>query len=634
VSFLRRSTTQLWEAWNPTVDNWLLHNSHLCALAFLIGALVLLSLGVRESRLLSSIFAHLVSERTEPIPHKFAGLDSLVLSRFQASTILPKDKDWPPEVNTALNNIDTELENPPIDLSKKKFRTSAPDLSSIQETSVTATEADSFLFIPGIIIQHGLKLDQFKKPISGNSKYFTPQLEQDVKASFAIAPSLKELLDASTSGNQDAPAFIQVYFLTSTGVLTIYDKGGSGENSFSPHRFFPERSYFWPTIASSGKKPEPPCIEPFTFCTLPYIDLAGHGIVVTMCKPVFAAQISDAVICGDVSDSTEDIKQTVKSEVGPFETRDPIEITCPLDPKLGDCGPSPGQKDSSLSPDLLRTLDQLMSRSEEEVKGSIYEFPANTTPLSPSFLDKSIGLIGLLPWVGPSLKSLFLQVQELPINFTVPIEVVPEKRELILLFCSVDFSSPATNLLLEAIGAALCTVGLLISLFYSFQSQKKAREFIRSLQNVMAISPVPFVHLSEQTCIIGSNRAFQDLVKMTPEELAGSPFYSLLDPSSKARYQEVAKCRKKKLLTKPYELTIKDAKGTPIKVVVSGSALDLPRTSHPNITAPVSTFLHTFGIIVPSATISDDVASANDVLRDTLPLPDFTALLVLEEHGN
>ena len=149
----------------------------------------------------------------------------------------------------------------------------------------------------------------------------------------------------------------------------------------------------------------------------------------------------------------------------------------------------------------------------------------------------------------------------------------------------------------------------------------------------MKASPVPFVHLSEETKIIGANHAFRDLVGISAEELKCKTFYSLLDGPSRARYQVIAQCRRQKLLTPPYELTLICKTGTAHLVVVSGSALDMPRKSPPfKLDAPADTFLHTFGIVVPRESLSASEDPGIGLLSHTLSLTEFTQLATGKAH--
>jgi PAS domain S-box-containing protein len=266
--------------------------------------------------------------------------------------------------------------------------------------------------------------------------------------------------------------------------------------------------------------------------------------------------------------------------------------------------------------------------------GGIYKLDEGQQPSSDTPSRTLVDWIGKIPYLGKPIEALYPLKGESSFTFTVPLTVqrISDQENVSFLLCSVDFAYPTLLLTLSVIGGTFFIVGLFISIFYSSQARRKSFEFIASLEEVMKASPIPFVHLSENGNMIGANDAFQQLIGSTFTELQNQRFYSLMDQPSKARYDVIAQCRRNKLLTPPYELTLLKKSGEPQVVVVSGSALDMPRTSKFNISEPASTFLHTFGIVVPRAEMSDSEYQKVGVLSKDLSLDVFRQLVTGNAH--
>jgi PAS domain-containing protein len=433
-----------------------------------------------------------------------------------------------------------------------------------------------------------------------------------------------------------------VYIISATGALRDFNKGGSADNSFVAHRFFPERPYFWPTVEN---KTEMKCPIPFTFCTRPYVDLGGHGIVVTMCKALGSSQeISDTVLCADLNYSHKNTVATISDEILPFRTGYPRTIGCHYSYTLPQTNhPGEAKCDNSTSDEDAESIESALNavaqdHRTEEMLGGIYKITAGPQFQNTATFRKIIKRLYGLPYVGKLLHNFLPLDTDTAFDFTVPLEVTRqadggvEKEDVSFLLCSVDFEYPTLWLILSVVGGTICVAGLFLSLFYSFQARRKAFAFIASLTEVMEASPAPFLHLSEDGKMLGSNAAFRHLVDLDGATLTQTTFFSILDDASQARYQIVSKYRREKLLTRPYEITLKSRSGQACKAVVSGSALDMPRTSEFRIAAPAATFLHTFGIVVPRNMISNAEFSRLAVLSDTLDLKVFEELVQGSAH--
>jgi PAS domain-containing protein len=659
---------KLWKTWQATVENWLLHHAHLCATLFALGSIICLSLGSYEARILGTLSAKLLSSPTEATPHKFGGLEAFVLDGFRGS-IVPAS--LPAGVTTAVHAVDSQYQSPLTNPPDPHLHVEPPDKTTLKEQYVADDNKQIFLFIPAVALSDFRRSSQ---PLTGSSnemKALIPKdsvLANDIRRGAAAAGLLQVLLNASqsmsgssqasTTATSAVPAepvpqgFTQVYIISATGALRDYNHGGSTNNSFVAHRFFPERPYFWPTVE---KKSELACPTPFSFCTRPYVDLGGHGIVVTMCKTLGPRQdISDTVLCADLNYSQKSTIATIGDEILPFRTGYPKTIVChywhslvkpppkdsnvpnPPDPGDAKCDNSASDDDAEVVQSALNGVAE--DGRTEEMLGAIYKITSEPQLYDAAAFRKIIRRLDGLPYIGKILHIFFPLDTDTAFAFTVPLEVNRqidgslEKEDVSFLVCSVDFEYPTLWLIASVVGGTVCVAGLFLSLFYSFQARRKAFAFIASLTEVMEVSPVPFLHLSEDGKIVGSNVAFRRLMDLDATTLAVTTLFSLLDQPSQARYQIVSRYRREKLLTRPYEVTLKTKNGQSHKAVVSGSALDMPRTSEFRITEPAATFLHTFGIVIPRDMISQAECDRLGVLSDTLDLQVYEELLRGSAH--
>jgi hypothetical protein len=630
MPFWKAVKDNLWKAWQATVENWLLHHAHVCLTFCALLSVAFLGLGLFEARVLESLSARLLSSPTEATPHRFGGLEAFVLDGF-AGKILPKD--LPPNVMLASNQIDEEIKGSLRKPDSIVLHVHPRKAGTLKQQYISDDDDTVFLFLPAIALAN---LRSETKPLPPDASAAElgiregSLLANDISVGIAASPGLQDLLKASFDENTKQ-RFTQVYLVSATGALRDFNDGGSDDNSFIAHRFFPERPYFWPTIehASSELK----CPQPFSFCTRPYVDLGGHGIVVTMCRIVQARpDISDTTLCGDISFPATKTKEVVADEVDPFSTAVPREIGCSIDGSGIRCENASTDNDSQAVEAALKTVVG-MGRSEEML-GGIYKLSDDITPAHNVGVHSILMLMEKVPYIGAYVQKLFPVGEGTSFAFTMPVDVTraPGKQSVTFLLCSVDFAHPTLLLVISVIGGTISAAGLFLSIFYSFQARRKSFEFIASLEDVMKACPVPFVHLSEDGKVIGANCAFQKLVDADSQKLETTTFFSLLDQKSQARYKIVAKCRRDKLLTRPYEITLVNKDLAAGKVVVSGSALDMPRTSEFNIAEPAATFLHTFGIVVPRTMISEADFKSLGVLEETLNLAEFEVLLAGSAH--
>jgi PAS domain-containing protein len=626
MPFWKTVKDKVWKAWQATIDNWLLHHSNPCAVVCALLAILFLSLGFLEARVLSSTSAQLISSPTEATPDKFGGLEAFVLDGFQDKVVPPA---LPPNVAIYADKLDGLVANPEIPVDRLNLHINLAKNPGLRTQYISDENRQVFLFIPATALaSHQTANVPLKGPVTLQSLGVANDslLARDIAAGISASDSLKQIMDAS--GELDANnRFKQVYLVSATGALRDFNDGGSDDNTFVAHRFFPERPYFWPTIEHLPT--ETNCPAPFTFCTRPYVDLGGHGVVVTMCRAAGQGfNTSDTVLCADTSYPTAATIDTINKEIRPFSTQSGKEIVCHTSNAGVFCDHSDKDEDSQLVEASLREV--VGQQRPEEMLGAIYKI--KSTGQSP--YERLITGLGKIPYVGKPILSLY-PISGASFSFTFPLSVKRDSdtETINFLLCFVDFANPTSKLIISVTGGTIFIAGLFVSIFYSFQARRKSLAFISSLEEVMKVSPVPFVHLSEDGKMIGANQAFQDLVGVELIELKRRTFYSMLDQPSKARYQIIADCRRQKLLTKPYEIRIFNGTGELLPVVACGSALDMPRTSEFRIAEPAATFLHSFGIVVPRSSFSDLEFKRVDPLQMSLSLDDFRQLATNSAHA-
>jgi len=631
MKFLKRLFAKLWQSWSKTLDNFLLHHSHACEIVTFIGALAFLVLGAYEARQLSSLAAKLLSLPREAIPQQFGALESLVLDGFDSAIPV---QPWPESVAKKMNDIQQALKQPhSLGTSVHLQLLLQGGQGSIRDQYLTDDNHKVGLFLPAIALSGVAKGSAPLKATAVDLNQLVakaPQTAKDLAASAEIAPLLQQMAKEA----EHAGGMLQVYFLTTTGILRIYSDAGVKVDNYNPHRFFPERPYFWATL--EREKPSAGAsANPFTYWTRPYVDLGGHGIVRTMCKPVSkGTDLSEAAVCADVGFPEKETKETVTSEIRAFRMDPPKEIRCTL-PDRQDNGFTPPancwETEQATTSKLAKLVVEELGdpKTRERTLGGIHQLAGSPDPAWPVRVFKK--RIRRIPYLGTAIRFLLPLPSSGPFYFTVPLSIssiaTKPGQQAKFLICAVDFGLPAMWLVVAVSGASLCSGCLLLCLFYSFQAKRKAQSFIASLEQVMEINPVPFVHLSEEWKIVGSNVAFERLIGFSKAELKERKFESILTTSSQARHAAVAQLRQKRLWTRPYELILLTINQVQVTVVVCGSMIDMPRTSKLNAKEPADTFLHTFGVIVPKAQLADEDLRRLQVLGLDLSLPEFKELL-------
>ena len=348
--------------------------------------------------------SQLLSNPTEATPHKFGGLEAFVLDGFK-SKLVPAE--LPPNVSLRVNQLDQQLATPSRKLTGIRFSINPPKADDLRSQYITDDDPTAFLFIPAFVLENSLGSRRPLTDVVTLRSLGIPaqsMLARDIVAGASASQSLKGILNASGEGNARA-RFSQVYLVSATGVLRDYNEGGSDNNTFIAHRFFPERPYFWPTV--DNRPSEIPCLTPFTFCTRPYVDLGGHGIVVTMCRSAGqTANISYTVLCADLRFPRDETQQTITEELRPFSTGSPSVIVC----SLGDStGAQCNRSDSEPGPSAVEaSLKAAVGNSRpEDMLGGIYRLDDDEKIVNPNLVHRIVHSIEGAPYLGKMLATIY-----------------------------------------------------------------------------------------------------------------------------------------------------------------------------------------------------------------------------------
>ena len=613
----------IWSKIGKYVEAFLSHHGLPVAAAALVGALVCVYLWVSQVETILSFSAQALRQEREPVAQRFSALESLVLSGFEKPVEGSNVSDHARLIFDSVDRGLTKLTPRNAAALAQQLQLASPEVDpiSLQRQYLTSSGShgagstgshpDISLFIPAILLPTDpAKMDKATTALTQDelAKILgrAPQLEIDITASLHIYSYL-EALTRATFGSWDSP--LQAYFITRTGIFAGAFGSARAKTQRSPtHIYFAERPYFWKTIELQRGE---------FYITYPYIDLLGKGIIFTICRAVISNQVSDAIICVDfpVAHAIEGLKDRLK----PFQLAEPVSLSCAVaaNGDVENCAGQSSSQDYSHAIDIVNKNLKKLSRagSLDQMTGGVFRLEGGSAyrmSLWKSGFARGLKYLGLvIP--GTANGAMY---------FTVPAGKTEDKQDFLVY--AIDVNAPQWSLLGYGIGFAFCVLLLALSLYYTHQARVLALKFVDDLQRVMEISPVAFIHLNEDTHIVGSNAAFRFLSGYTTEELRKRTLSSILSKRSALRYCKVAEFRQQYLMTNPYEVELVCADGHKEKLVVQGAPLHMPpgkvarirprKGARDNFALP-----HTFGILAsPSQvrgryvdlTIGDDLFAA------------------------
>jgi PAS domain S-box-containing protein len=565
----------VWSRIGKYVEAFLSHYGFAVAAIALAGALVCAYFWVSQVERILSFSAEALRQEREPVAQRFSALESLVLSGFEKPQLGDNVSDSTREIFRSLDEELRDLRPQNGAALSQELQLAGPEanptalarqyltLADSPQAGTSGPSAELSLFVPAILLPTDpAKADRARTALTqvevASILDRAPQLETDITASLRIQPYL-EKLTKEDFGSWNSP--LQAYFISRTGVFAGVLGMSHGKIQRSPTRiYFAERPYFWETFSLGNRG---------FYITYPYIDLLGKGVIFTVCRAVHSHQVSDAIVCVDFR--LENAVKILRDRLKPFQLAEPISLSCPITPNgdVENCMERSGGEDHR---QVIRIVNANLKKLRDA--GSLDQMTGGVFRLQGSGFYR---MSRWRSWSARSLAYLNLTIPgstKDPMYFTVP--AGKEIDEQKLLAYVVDVYAPQWSLLGYGIGFAFCLLVLALSLYYTHQARVLALKFVDDLQRVMELSPVAFVHLNEDTHIVGSNPAFRALTGYSAEELQTRSLSSILSKKSALRYRKVADFRQQYRMTNPYEVELVCANGHKERLVVQGAPLHMP----------------------------------------------------------
>jgi PAS domain S-box-containing protein len=446
-------------------------------------------------------------------------------------------------------------------------------------------KAPGFLFLPAYLVHEPLV----------NRAIQDVKLVRAVRFGRLVASELQELSE-KTIYDKHAPGIVQQYLLPAISQIYLISVEGANR-IFNPHHpqpsaeyggefpgktFFPSRPYFWPTLEDKELSKDVVQGEPMEKLfrvSRPYLDLAGNGVVITLCRPVGSGKVDssnvnaskiEAVLCIDTQlhalerqGMYADLTANVRSLGGTV-----AQVTCAIDPRqFPHC---PNSASTTVDQEELAgcfedALSRVQSEGRSNVLGTVYVFDT------------------------PGCRT-----ENARLKFLVPIKRDFPKQEATLLLVDVDLKAYHHRTRLYVVGATVFG-GLLLSLLaYLWGSNVvRRRDFATALEEVatvMSNSPTPYLRLDSTDRIRDVSESTCTLLGYDADELKKKKFRSLCDEQSLAEYDRVEDLRNKGAPVDPYRLKLLKKNMEAVSVKVHSAAVPkMDGTGLPE----------TFGILIP-----------------------------------
>ena len=288
---------------------------------------IVATLCFREYRSRTSHFEDLmdtlISSSLEPTPQTHKGLESMLHAFFVADTKAIEQSAVSKKVTSAFNRFAEELEDAAEDASAPvSLQLVSSDRNNVVLKDLEKGPYGGFLFLPLPIVRDaGARqavadaLDE-EYPLQATIQLDSP-LANDVRMSRLFEKTMGALrglrvLDGATDSDPEfATVPTQVYLITKNGINRIVDERATDSelayrDQFRQELFFPSRPYFWDAfrkrseITKRMELPAQPSASQFFHISKPYFDIGGHGLVVTLAKPIDIPGYPRAVVCLDL----------------------------------------------------------------------------------------------------------------------------------------------------------------------------------------------------------------------------------------------------------------------------------------------------------------------------------------------
>ena len=563
-------TVAILPLWRRYIRPWLHVYARLVGYASFIAALIFAVLWFLQARKMSETANTLLTHPREAVPDRFPALNSLILSKIDFPNTGDQERFPSTEVVEIANTVRSALMKMPEQhsLNPKLLKiSSSAAASSVTDRYVYDNNGDAALFLPAFILPVRRHItDQFTIADVTAALHQSPQIVYDIEASAAIA-SLLPHFDGKQMFATGQERVVAAYLIATTGVTRMWQnnyKGDEIRNNFNPHRFFPDRPYFWPAL-----QPHSSASTRFSYVSQPYFDVAGNGIVVTACWGITGLRGNDSVLCLDSRRKAPPLDVLLKDYLAsPVDT---FKCASQNESKPHQCALSENSEVHSKIRLKIRELDE--DHRFDEMQGGLFVIDEHQTS---DWLEwwQLHPLTGSVKLATSLLKYLMLSDERTKVFFTAPApEETTSAKEIAFHVFAIDVAKPHRLLLYFAV--ATFAFGMLAGIcFYVLHRQQLyAVRFIDEVVNVMKISPIAFCYLDEEDRIERHNEAMCELTGYSSAELQVTTLASLLDHESANRYRKVSDRRELMLDTPPYEVKLATKKNGFVNVVISGSPL-------------------------------------------------------------
>ena len=490
------------------------------------------------------LIARLVGQATESTPQSHKGLEALLnsLEEENGKGIL-SDSEYLRSLRTKLPSQDLQAAIQSIantlDALAKAPPSSAPvmlEVSNSDKKNPVLTDAPQetgFLFVPGTIVRSEPLHSQLMAPPSPTLP-IEDSLRTDVLMARAVRHILQDLLDVQVANDGTKPH--QVYFITRNGVNEIHDTRAPGTSArdvyasqFRATTFFPSRPYFWPAIETEDERANqwrslPQC-QNYFHITKPYVDIGGHGLVITLAKAFAIAGLPDACVCLDI------VLENA-SALGAKLTRAIQELggECQLQTwqftftnnKVS--GLEPSDKDPVLYKEQIQRFASRNGLSD--VLGNIFSVDLSDSPeaATPEGRRRDGPVIGVVP-------------------------LLRDNKAVKILVFGIDlgrFVEVTAYWGMASLGSGLAIILTLIGMWISTNRERLATQrAFEGVDEVLWRSTTPFVKLDNQDRIVLWNPAFCELLGLPLDsELGTRRFRDLLHEGSREQYDKIQAQRK------------------------------------------------------------------------------------------
>jgi hypothetical protein len=584
----------------------------------LVGS-IFLALFVQRSQRYEAVVGKVLNDGTASQDQP--ALEALLLSSIEAN-IVPdlKNEKLDSSFEETWNQLVLSAEQPPHASTGFKLMVDSPGSETLTEyydpspsqNSPKERRTPGFLFAPYFLLIPPLdKVSQdqvlfHQVPLFVTPKDTAPQNDSiqltaegiytQVALSRSIAESMQRLagnpMVSSTShvSHLLAAVPVQSYVVMSGGITRVFIHDDPNPTTFFGSQFpattfFPSRPYFWPTFndhpsfythlsvacdsttagtIGTASRCTAPLTRPsdtsifsnavasdttigqFFRVSSPYLDLGGSGVVITLTRGIVIDGVAKAVVCIDLrfDDNNGVLKalnNTIKSLNGEV-----FSLECDVSKASQHliCA-----NEATMPPrenDLFYEVKNEFLRSPTQVLSNLYRFDAGSSVRFSLPLDRTINNDG--------------------------------SQRLTLVLASFDPSSYKTHTSIIGFIAASAFGLLTAFIAYLWGSlevgwRRYAQAFER-VDEVMNACPTPYTRLDTTDAIIAANPAFAGLLRCPVTDLIGTTLRSkCFDEGSLATYDKVEALRKEHGQVLPYELTLRDSQGMPVKVTVHSAAI-------------------------------------------------------------